>query len=127
VKATDAIVAWTPVELAARFQSPAWNRTAGSVALAVRGEDRRLKDYALILAPCGQDGPEPSADRVARVFQLFNTLVLEYSITPLIAHIAFLEIDEYRDNLSPALADPGLPRRAPARVIHLSDFADRAR
>lgn len=39
-------------------------------------------------------------ERAARVFMLFNKLVIRDKMDPLVVHEAFLAIDEYKDRLS---------------------------
>ena len=41
------------------------------------------------------------ADRIAQLFMDFNTIVVRDGIDPQVAHLAFLQIDEYRERISP--------------------------
>lgn len=115
--AAEAVIAWTPVELALLHDNPAWRETAGCVTVGPRGERCRLAAAYAHTATLAGEGE----DATLHLFRLFNTLVLEHSIPPLIAHIALLDLVEYRAGLSPALADPARPRRR-AEVVLLDGF-----
>ncbi len=93
--ASDVVIAWTPVEWNARYQ------THGQVGLAPRPPHDVVNPFAMW---------DYAADRtagrdqvLASLFIQFNTLVVRDGIDPQTAHRAFLGIDEYREAVAPEI------------------------
>ena len=106
MKAADADVVWTPrwasrhgkqcpmtgtVRVERRLSG--WARTPGDLWVT---PDRAFDFYSGKLTP---------DKRLLSIFILFNTLTVRDGIDPLAAHEAFLEIDEYRESISPDIPE----------------------
>lgn len=84
MKLIDTVIAWTP-------------RTNG---VAVGLHPDRLgwsRSYQVVDGACAEDWHEASEEvRLVRMFVIFNTVVVRDGVPPLVAHKAFLGIEEYR-------------------------------
>lgn len=95
--AADTVIAWTPTT---------WNRrydTHGQVSLAPRPPYDAVSPYAMWVY--ATDRNQNPAAVLAQIFICFNTMVVRDGIDPKVAHAALLGIDEYRDAVSPEIAD----------------------
>ena len=98
MKQTEAIIVWTPVRWADLKPE-----TAGQVAVLAApdraGEGKRY----MMRSGAGSSALSALSEeaRIARLFIDFQTLVVRDGIDPMVAHRAFLAIDEYRFRIAP--------------------------
>ena len=94
MKMSNAMIAWTP----SYYDRP----TDGQVEVGPWPDDTGWSDkYARTVGACNLGRSRLSkGERLALVFIDFNTLVVRDEIDPLVAHKAFLAIDEYRTHIS---------------------------
>ena len=97
MKARDAMVVWTPKGV--------WTDSDVRVKVVKWPPVNMLhRIHPMSYGACNTEFREASeVEQVARLFILFNTIVLRDGRDPFEVHHAFCEIDEYRENLSPEL------------------------
>ncbi|MBL8773904.1 MAG: hypothetical protein JNK30_21130 [Phenylobacterium sp.] len=98
MKAAEAVIAWTPSHNAFGGRG---QHTRGQVKVCSRPPYSSVDPYAFWVY-AGVDGSD--LDDVAMVFIHFNTIVVRDKVDPQVAHEAFLQIDEYRQRISPDIA-----------------------
>lgn len=96
VAAKDAVIAWTPASRSERYQ------TLGHVALAPRPPRDAVAPFAMWDYAADRHASDPEV--IAGLFIRFNTMVVRDGIDPQAAHRVMLEIEEYRDAVSPEIA-----------------------
>lgn len=100
MKATDAIVVWTPVR-AEEAAHP------GSIRVELRGSGwaRTRGDFWMPATSLGEFGTVSTkgdkTKQLLAMFILFNTVTVRDGVSVENAHKAFLQIDEYRQTISP--------------------------
>jgi hypothetical protein len=96
MKMTDADIVWVPASedvpnagtVRVEGHYSGWRRTPG---------DRWMPASSLMPPP----KTEKATHELLAMFITFNTIVVRDGIDPQVAHRAFLEIDEYRQRISP--------------------------
>ena len=97
MKITDAVVVWTPTwadsphagSIRVERHGSGWQRTPGDLWMPPAS-----------LGPYGGKATDRTKQLLA-MFILFNTLTVRDGISPNTAHLAFLQIHEYRNAISP--------------------------
>jgi hypothetical protein len=91
MKLANAVMWWTPAR--------STHKHAGRVIISERGAAYpALEIDASII-----DFMKPTCveDELRRMFHIFHLMVVRDAISPMVAHNAFLVIDEYRQNINP--------------------------
>ena len=98
MKAAEALIGWTPP-----FYED--SDTVGQVEIRAQtddGENGWLREYACFGGAVSDKWRElEGCPAIAMVFIKFSTLVTRDGIAPLVAHEAFLKIDEYAERIAP--------------------------
>ena len=99
----DCLVVWTPA------RSTEW-ATAGKVKVGPHPDlNRWSKEYRMSAGAAFLDRKTmPHWQLVAMMFTDFHTIVVRDGIDAQVAHQAFLEIDEYREIISPDISGADL-------------------
>ena len=99
MKASVALIAWTPAGT-----EWATNPTSGQVKVGplTRKQSNLASDFACDGGASVTSRRNKSGwEQIALVFMDFHTLVVRDGLSPEVVHRAFLEIDEYAENISP--------------------------
>ena len=102
MKACNAMIAWTPDD----HEEPHEHIWAGRVEVGPYPDPLGWAKMYAQTAPAGAPSGSSEEGQTLRVFLNFHTLVVRDGIDPLVAHQAFLAIDEYRESIAPDIPQP---------------------
>ena len=122
MQAATTLIAWTP-PAQGQAKGGDWKATGGMVRLIAWPDINGTSTaYAHVDGACSPRWRRSTpAELATQMFILYAKMVLQ-GMNPIGAHLALMGVDEYRDNLPPALAVRLDDRASAEPVVRLADY-----